>query len=594
MLKRIDYSGLWTRMPSGLLALSLLLVAGLPASAAEPLELIPAEATAVVRISTPEATINEAGNFANAVQPGLGFMVQGQAPGLGAIISNPSLGGVDLAQDWYVAAFAVKNAPPSVVFLIPATDTAALQKAVGEDFTFATKDSWVAYSKDEAVMELVEGSIDGGAESVSLTIGERSQAILDGSSAAVWVNLASIAETYSQELDAADEQLDIMLQGLSAQVPSTPGVNMAAVMDAYAEIGHALIQAVRDSEAFTIGASVNKSEITIDELLVVKARTPTDEFLTTQEPSELKVLDRLPQNQHGYVGVHGEISGLAEWGVGLAKNVMGEEAEETKEKLDSMLATLKEIEFGDMGWAFSLEDSQTETGLIEAFSVTFAEPVSKLREVALQMGDSYQFDFQGLTQTAKVEKDAQQYGEHSADVVTIKQEFDTENNPAAEMQNKLQEVLHGKDGMVQRLMVLDEAMIQTVNGDQETMKKALAAFKQPESNTTTTPSDNQVVRGEMLKEANLIGMIDLPNVALAGVKAAASAGALPVPIKAEQLEGLAIPHSFIGFSAGTEPQGLRMKTHIPAKTLNGFFQLFTFFQQAMQQQRQNLQPDGNL
>ena len=84
-------------------AIGLALVSQLSAHAAGPLDLIPADATAVIRLKSPEATIGKVGNFANAVQPGLGFMVQGQAPGLGAVISNPTLGGVDLKQDWYVA-----------------------------------------------------------------------------------------------------------------------------------------------------------------------------------------------------------------------------------------------------------------------------------------------------------------------------------------------------------------------------------------------------------------------------------------------------------------------------------------------------------
>ena len=58
---------------------------------------------------------------------------------------------------------------------------------------------------------------------------------------------------------------------------------------------------------------------------------------------------------------------------------------------------------------------------------------------------------------------------------------------------------------------------------------------------------------------------------------------IPVPIKAEQLEGLSVPRSYVGFSAGTVPQGVQMKTRIEAKTLQGFFQIVTYFQQQMQQ-----------
>jgi hypothetical protein len=84
---------LFRRSGVAVVALGLVLVTGLSAQAEGPLDLIPANATAVVRLKSPESTIGKVGNFANAVQPGLGFMVQGQAPGLGVAFSGRSRDG---------------------------------------------------------------------------------------------------------------------------------------------------------------------------------------------------------------------------------------------------------------------------------------------------------------------------------------------------------------------------------------------------------------------------------------------------------------------------------------------------------------------
>ncbi|MDA0283319.1 MAG: hypothetical protein O3B86_08180, partial [Planctomycetota bacterium] len=510
-----------------LVALGLVLTTQISAFAAGPLDLIPADVTAIIRLKSPEATIGKIGNFANAVQPGLGFMVQGQAPGLGVVISNRTLGGVDLKQDWYVAVFAVKNAEPAVVFIVPATDVKGLQNAVGDAFTFASKDSWVAYSQDEAVMELVEECLSGNAKSASGAIDARSSTLFGDADLAAWVNVAGLVKAYQDEIDGADEQLDALLEGLSAQAPPTPGLNLAAVLEMYGQLGHKALQALRDSEACSIGISVSNTAITIDELLVVKARTETDKYLASQKTSKMDVLSRLPQNRHGYMAMHGDFKGLMDWGMSFAAK-MFENNDETTKKFEQMLASLKDVEFGEMAWGFSLVDGDADAGLIRGYSISHAKPAAKMREIAREMGTAYKMDIPGLKQEITVKVDAESYGGLSADLITLKQTFDDEANPAAAMQNMFQEVLYGRNGMVQRLVVKeDDVMIQTIGGTGDTMKEALAAY---DTTAGTGKSDNQESRSGLLEDANFVGLVDLPNLAIIGVRAALATGKLPLPI----------------------------------------------------------------
>ena len=116
------------RVIGGML-LSLVLLRAVPAQAEGPLDLVPESASVILRLKSPEQTIVKVGNYVNAGIPGVGFLIQGQAPALGVLISNPTLGGVDLKQDWYVATFMQKNAQPQVVFVIPTTDDKALTEA---------------------------------------------------------------------------------------------------------------------------------------------------------------------------------------------------------------------------------------------------------------------------------------------------------------------------------------------------------------------------------------------------------------------------------------------------------------------------------
>jgi hypothetical protein len=206
-----------------------------------------------------------------------------------------------------------------------------------------------------------------------------------------------------------------------------------------------------------------------------------------------------------------------------------------------------------------------------------------MREAAQKMGSAYKMDLPGMKQEITVKQDAESYDGVSADVITIKQTFDEEANPTAAFQNMFQEMLHGKEGMIQRLLVKnDDVMIQTIGGTQDTMKEALAAY---DATPGTKPSDNHKSREGLLEDANIVGQVDLPNVLIVLARAVLATEALPipVPIKAEQLAGLSVPRSYIGFSAGTVPQGVQLRTKIEAKTLQGIFQIVTYVQQQMQQ-----------
>ena len=225
---------------------------------------------------------------------------------------------------------------------------------------------------------------------------------------------------------------------------------MAAILEIYGEMGHGALQALRDSSSFSIGISVGNTAITIDELLIVKARTKTDEYLSSQKPSTLGVLAKLPQNKHGYMAMHGDFKGLMEWGMRSATKVIDGDAE-TKKDIENMLAEMKDVDFGEMGWGFHLDDGDGDAGLIRGYTVSNVKPAAKMREAAHKMGSAYKMDLPGMKQKVTVEKDAESYDGVSADLITIKQTFDEEANPAAAFQNMFQELFHGKGGMVQRL-----------------------------------------------------------------------------------------------------------------------------------------------
>ena len=131
----------------------------------------------------------------------------------------------------------------------------------------------------------------------------------------------------------------------------------------------------------------------------------------------------------------------------------------------------------------------------------------------------------------------------------------------------------------------DNQVVQTFGGGQETMKELLATLDAPPTTGDTALSES---RGRMLEKANLIALIDLPNLALKIARVALKNEDVKasVPFKGEFLEGAEVPASFIGFSAGTEAPGVRLKTALPAPTFKTFVQIGAYVQQQQLKERQ--------
>lgn len=550
---------------TALMSAAAMLASTVQALADGALDLIPADSTVVVRFKNPEATITKVAGFANQVQAGIGFLIQGQAQALGVLISNPTMGGVDMKNDWYVSVKVNKGDLPHVTFYVPATNVDAMTEAVGGDFTFAMKGNWVAYSEAEAATAAVKECIAGKRDSATKAMNRRSTELLTANDICAYVNIKSLTSTFSDELATADEQLDAALEQFGALIPQTPGMNLAAVMKMYGDMGHNLVQVARDAESLTLAIGISEDALTFEDLLVVGADTKTDKALQSHETSEMNLISKLPQGRVGYFAAHGNMQSLMAWGMKLAGDMLGENAE-TKDKLDKAKAIMKDVKFGQVVGTFELNEV-IENGVFTATVLSEVTPADKMKELTRNM--NIQVNVPGMKQTITVKQDAEKYGDLTGDVVTTKQEFDPQVDPLG-TQQEIIDLIHGQNGLVQRIVATKDTLVQTTGGTQDTMKTALAAFNAPGS------SGNEALtaaRGTVLKKANIVAFIDLPNLLINGLRTAVATGKLPIPLPVDQLPK--IEPSYVSFSVGTEAQGLRMKSSLPAKSLAGVAKIVT-------------------
>jgi hypothetical protein len=145
------------------------------------------------------------------------------------------------------------------------------------------------------------------------------------------------------------------------------------------------------------------------------------------------------------------------------------------------------------------------------------------------------------------------------------------------MQKKINEKLYGPDGMVQRLVVKENVMLQTMGGGLDGMKQLVESADWQDETLLSA-------RGRQHDKANVIVLVDLPNSFYKFAKMIIRTGALPIPIQSEQIEGLELPTSYSGFSLAMEENRLSTTTNISVESFQGFVQMAIFLQQMRQQQ----------
>lgn len=274
----------------------------------------------------------------------------------------------------------------------------------------------------------------------------------------------------------------------------------------------------------------------------------------------------------GYLGLHGDPSSLLTWSKSVVEKVIRNE--EQKALTLKALESLKEAEFGTLAAGGDLLPEE-ETAM-RYFSVAEIAPAQKIRDMMKSLGNGAEYEVAGIEQQLTYEPDAEKIGDQSVDIYRVKQTIPEGLDPTG-MQKKINEKLYGSDGIVQRIMLKENVMLQTMGGGLDAMKQLVDS---PEWQSETLLS----ARARQHENANLIVLVDLPNSVYKFAKLIIGTGALPIPIQSEQIEGLELPASYSGFSLAMEENRLSTTTNVSVETFQGFVRMAMFIQQMRQQQ----------
>lgn len=558
----------------------------LPAADKKVTDAIPADASVVVRLKSPTATIDKIASFVDMVQPGFGGQVRQNAPAIGIAISNPTLAGVDMTGDWYLAVFLSAEDPqPSVAFFIPATDTKAMKDGLGDGMHFVKHDKWGIYSEDEDTIATIKDVISGKEEHLDPDDADAKAAVatFEQGDLSVYVNLEQIVDEYKDQIKQFKEQFSQLLENAPASAEGVPGLNPQALAKTAGQIIEKALGVLDESEAFVAAISISKQGIVVEEYVQFNKDGTADKFLKTAQASTMSSLNSLPNKQAMYFGVSCDFSSFAKWASDLVETAYQGDDKTVKE-IKSALADIGKLKFGPVVSSIGIGDG-TE-GVLRGATVLEVSDPQKLRAISRKMSEvTSGIKTPGVKQTIEHKADAEKYGSTSADVTTVKQEFEAAGDPGAEIALRFVKLLYGSDGMTTRSAYLKDRVVSTVGGGKEEMAAVLAGANGGSSQSGS--KSLQAARGQLSSKANFLMFLDLPNLIVGAARVASEGGVLPFPIEKSALEGLAIEESYIGCSIGAEPGAIRIKTHVPTETIKGLAKIAMFGVALQMQQRQN-------
>lgn len=521
------------------------------ASAQSPLATVPDNAAVVVRIAPIDEIESELAGFADQVQEGAGeFASTNVREVFAEIVRDSELEGVDTTQDWYFALFTNGTQPPRVVLMIPATDAEAVLSNIPAEGV--SRDGYVLASPNTSDIEALLDASE--SNSVLKEIPD-----IDGFNSAhvaLFVNADHLVTTYADEIDMAQRQINMALDQLQGvQIPDSP-VDMGTVVDMYRGMLEWVDDVLADAEAITVTASISESDIVIDKRLVYREGSESAEEIVAGEAGLADAFASLPEGMPlYYAAAGGGLSDMMEFGMSFTLSMVeGDDAA----RLEELIDRLGELGFGTMSGCVSLPDGEMP---LRGVTTVELEDVEGYRELLTEMNTAFSdIDLGMFRQTTTVEVDAETYGDYSADIVTVTQEYE---GAAAAQQAQINEYMFGGDGMVSRIVYDDEAVLTTMGGGRELMETAIAAYDAGEQDLSAW-SDGA------LENANLLVLFDLPAFGrqLLHFVVKAGGGQVPVPPQlVDAVDAIELEESFITLSTATDGNSVLARVSIPASQI---------------------------
>lgn len=525
------------------------------AQAEGPLDQVADEADVVIRVRAFDATVEKVAALAEAVQPGAGALASGNATAFGLLLSNPAMAGVDQSQDFYLVLFARSEGEPQALFIVPASDAAAMQKALPANFESQVRDGWVFYAdKTHGVPAAASAS-----DSVGQALSESDAGdLFDRADIGLHVNVEHLSTVYSDKIAEGRVKFEEAMD----QGKNTPGVNAAGAVEVLKLEADLAFLVLEETTSFTLGLNASEEGLEIESLVDLDEAGDVAAFLKKQPLSKFDGMSRLVGDAPVYMGMSANFSEFAPFFAKAMSSLYADEA--IGQAMQDAMEVWVQSQTSTLSGSFDLASGD---GLLRSSYFAETSQSAQLIEASRQMGAAMKsIDLGGVKQEVTYEKDAETIGSHKIDVMTTKQTFDP-NQQGAQIQAMISTVMFGENGMQNRVTGLSDGTLQVLGGGKEAMEAALQAYE-AKSNSLDS------VREGMPAEAHGLLLLDLPGLVNNGLLAATMIpGIPPLPFTRESVEGLMIERSYSATSVVGEEHAVRVTSQIPVEQFQGVVKL---------------------
>lgn len=556
--------------------LSLLFPVVMVSAAEVPEAAISAEASIVIRLKQPKATLQKLTGIVNQVDESLTGVIAGNLRTfLGRSISNPDLSGVDRSRDMCVGVYLSQTKQPGLLYVIPVSDAQSIKAALGEKYHSVFHEKWFLYSEDQQLVDRAVKRFKAGDPNFQAQMSSDARALFDGGDLSVFVNSQKIVQIYQSQLDRSGQKVDEALNQLVEKVNTAPGMNMKPILAMYSTLAKGALQAVQDSKSYTTAFKAESGGVGLESLFEVKENSATDLIFQTNPPQEFAQLGKFPADQLSYFAGAGNTDALITWGMNLTAQMFDDTKQnaEARSKFETIVKEIHRLKFGS--YYFSFELGKLSEGVLNAYTISEVEPSEELRKYTREMMSLMKhISLPGMKQQVTLTPDAETVGNVTVDLTVIKQEVDPEFDPL-QIQKRMLEVLYGPAGITNRMAYPKGKVLQAM-GATASMKKFLDALNAPADSKQIAQNQPAFIaaRKQGLSQANLLAMIDVPTSIAKGYNIFAESQQKTGPFSEAMLKSLGISASFLTFSFSTGKQTLRTKTYVPVQSLKNGFKVF--------------------
>ena len=559
------------------LCVALMLCAGpVFGQAKGPLEAVGTDAAAVLRLKNPKATVEKLADLVDAAKEGFGGQVRTQAGMLGLLISNPTLAGVDMEQDWYVAVYVPQGADkatddPEVVFIIPATDIKAMKEGLDSELKFEEHGKYGVYTLGSKAANAVQARLKGTGKSIASLADTGAKSLYEKGDISLFLNVPLLRTVYADEV----EQFFQQARETVANLPEAPGGPQGIDPKLIGEVGGTVLKALEDAKGdltgCTIALNVAKNGILFEDLLGFTPGSAADRFLARHKPAGFDTLAKFPEELQGYLGLSVDFPELATLSARMMQGNNRANAA-AKEAMDA----LSKVKAGPTMGSFGL-GSMTD-GILRVTSLMELADVASLKTATRKMQQAFPEGIEignGMKQKYDLTVDGETIGGEKADVVKMEMEIDP-NDPQGAMAAQVMGIMYGPEGLVTRSVFQKDRILSTTGGGTEAMEALLTSLK----GTARTESPAGKTRAYLGPQANLLGLMDLPGTVSKALRIVGESdiGKMFLPLDEDTLESLVLPASYSGLSLVAEPAGLRTRTAMPVEQIRGILTLVEVFQ----------------